>query len=167
MTWQLRRASAVDLDGIMLLESSIFGTDAWSADTMLAELTSQNTSYLVAFKPETPERLDAYAGLLSPQGAGVAEIQTIAVAQYARRSGLGRTMMRTLINEALTRGAGEIMLEVRADNPGAEELYRSLGFEAIAIRRKYYQPDGVDAHVMRLIPTPREPALAARDEGGS
>ena len=63
--------------------------------------------------------------------------------------------MLRLIDEARDRGASEVFLEVRADNPGAEALYDSLGFEVIAVRPKYYQPDGVDAHVMRLtIPTP-------------
>jgi len=29
-------------------------------------------------------------------------------------------------------------------------LYDSLGFEQIAVRVRYYQPDGVDAQVMRV-----------------
>jgi ribosomal-protein-alanine acetyltransferase len=161
MTWQLRRAGAGDLDGIMLLEASIFGTDAWSRATMLAELGNENCWYLVAFRPEAPESIEAYAGLLAPRGAKEADIQTIAVAPEARRSGLGRTIMLTLVNEAVKRGAEAVLLEVRADNPGAQALYRSLGFEQLAVRERYYQPDGVDALVMRLIPAPRGPALAA------
>ena len=63
--------------------------------------------------------------------------------------------MLSLIDEARQRGASEIFLEVRADNPGAQALYESLGFEGIAIRPRYYQPDDVDAIVMRLsIPEP-------------
>ena len=45
----------------------------------------------------------------------------------------------------------ELFLEVRADNPGAEALYVSRGFERIAIRAAYYQPDGVDAVVMKAV----------------
>ena len=42
------------------------------------------------------------------------------------------------------------------DNPGAQALYLSLGFEQIAERPGYYQPDNVDALVMRLrIPRPQ------------
>jgi ribosomal protein S18 acetylase RimI-like enzyme len=63
--------------------------------------------------------------------------------------------MLALIGEARNRGAGEVFLEVRADNPGAQTLYRTLGFEEIGVRPHYYQPDGVDAIVMRLtVPTP-------------
>ena len=39
---------------------------------------------------------------------------------------------------------------MRADNPGAQALYRELGFEEIGVRPHYYQPDDVDAIVMRL-----------------
>ena len=74
--------------------------------------------------------------------------------------------MLTLVAEAVRRGAGEVFLEVRADNPGARELYRSLGFEEIAVRAKYYQPDGVDAIVMRLEPAPRQTALADSGRAG-
>lgn len=139
----------------MELERSIFVSDAWSERSMLSEVTGEHGYYVVAFEPETPERIDGYAGLLAPRGGGEGDIQTIAVAPHARRRGLGRTLMQALIGEARRRGAREIFLEVRADNPGAETLYRQLGFEAIGVRPKYYQPDGVDAIVMRLaVPTP-------------
>ncbi len=163
MAWQLRRALPVDIDGIMHLENSVFGTDAWSAGTMMGELTSALCWYIVAFRPETPELIEAYAGLHAPHGSGAADIQTIAVAPDSRREGLGRTIVRTLINEAIKRGATEVFLEVRADNPGAENLYLSLGFDQIAVRKRYYQPDNVDAIVMRLIPARREAAFTATE----
>jgi ribosomal protein S18 acetylase RimI-like enzyme len=58
--------------------------------------------------------------------------------------------MRALLDEARRREATEVFLEVRADNPGAQNLYTSLGFAEIAVRPAYYQPDGVDAVIMRL-----------------
>lgn len=153
--WQLRRATADDLPAIMELERSTFVTDAWSERSMRSEVTGQHGYYLVAFEPEHPERIDGYAGLLAPRGSGEGDIQTIAVAPRARRHGLGRTLMLALIGEARARGAREVFLEVRADNPGAQTLYLALGFEEIGVRPKYYQPDGVDAIVMRLaVPTP-------------
>ncbi len=156
MTWQLRRATPDDLDSIMALESSLFASDAWSPQTMLAELGDRNGYYLVAFPPEDPARIDGYAGLRAPPREPQADIQTIGVAVDARRQGLGRVFMLRLIDEARERGATEVFLEVRADNPGAQALYESLGFEVLAVRPRYYQPDGVDAVVMRLtIPAPR------------
>jgi [ribosomal protein S18]-alanine N-acetyltransferase len=152
MTWMLRRAGIDDLDAIMAIETATFASDAWSAELMHAELANEHTYYLVA----TDAAVEGYAGLLAPVGAGQADIQTIAVVESARGQGLGRTLMNALLSEARTRGADEVFLEVRADNPGAQHLYESLGFEQIDLRKKYYQPDGVDAVIMRLrMPAPR------------
>ena len=41
---------------------------------------------------------------------------------------------------------------VRERYATAIELYRRRNFERIAIRRRYYQPEDVDAVVMRLRP---------------
>ena len=154
----LRRATLDDLDAIMALETSTFGSDAWSRGSMRAELGSRHGYYLVAEvvgraerEPQHPDAaLAGYAGLLAPAGSGQGDIQTIAVAPAARRRGLGRALMVALLEEARLRNAVEVFLEVRADNPNAQELYASLGFEQIAVRPQYYQPDGVDAHIMRL-----------------
>lgn len=158
--WQLRRATIDDVPAIMELEQSTFTTDAWSEKSMRSEVAGEYGYYLVAFEPEHPERIDAYAGLLAPRGAIEGDIQTIAVAPAARRSGLGRTLMLALIGEARKRGAREVFLEVRADNPGAQTLYRQLGFDEIGVRPRYYQPDGVDAVVMRLVVPDPETTVA-------
>ncbi len=149
MTWQLRTATSADLDAIMQLEDSTFGDDAWSRDSMLSELENEHTHYIVAHRPDS-QTLDAYAGMLMPHGSTEADIQTIAVAPSARRSGLGRTIMLHFIRQARQAGVRELFLEVRADNPPAQALYESLSFERLAVRTAYYQPDGVDAIVMRL-----------------
>ncbi len=155
MNWQLRTATVDDLARIMEIETGTFGTDAWSSDAMLSDLGNPQCYYLVADRVGFPGELDGYAGLFAPRGATEADIQTIAVAETARRGGLGRALMTTLIVEARTRGASTIFLEVRADNPGPKRLYESLGFEQIAVRVGYYQPDNVDAVVMRLaVPEP-------------
>ena len=151
MTWKLRRAGELDLDAIMLIETATFENDAWSREAMASELASQHTYYLVAERAG----VEGYAGLFAPQRSLQADIQTIAVGESARRQGLGRVLMQSLIGEARERGATEVFLDVRADNPNATALYESLGFEPIAVRPGYYQPDNVDAVVMRLhIPTP-------------
>lgn len=172
MTWQLRRATVDDLDAIMAIETEVFGTDAWSREQMRGELGDKHGYYLVATRwsseaethldklddreHDRTERIDAYAGLRAPLREPQADIQTIAVAASARRHGLGRVLMQRMIAEARDRGATELFLEVRADNPNAQALYRSLAFEELAVRPKYYQPDGVDAIVMRLtIPEPK------------
>lgn len=158
MTWQLRRAGVADLDAIMAIENPVFDSDAWSRHTMRAELASPHTYYLVAYPLAFPEQIEGYAGIAAPQGAPQADIQTVAVMESARRQGLACALMQSLIAEARDRGAEEIFLEVRADNPGAQQLYTLLNFEQIAVRERYYQPDGVDANIMRF--TINEPRLS-------
>ncbi|MGL4340370.1 MAG: tRNA (adenosine(37)-N6)-threonylcarbamoyltransferase complex transferase subunit TsaD [Rhodoglobus sp.] len=157
MSWQLRRASADDCAAMMMIETTVFAADAWAPETMAHEVADPHAYYLVAFLPETPERIEAYAGLRSPRGHDQADIQTIAVSSGARRRGLGRALMQRMIAEAQGRGASEVFLEVRADNPAAQALYAALGFEQIAVRARYYQPDDVDALIMRLV-IPKPPA---------
>jgi ribosomal-protein-alanine N-acetyltransferase len=45
------------------------------------------------------------------------------------------------------------MLEVRADNVAARNLYDRNGFDVLSARRRYYQPGDVDALVMRRLLT--------------
>jgi N6-L-threonylcarbamoyladenine synthase len=161
MTWQLRRATAHDVEAIMALETHIFENDAWSTEMMARDVTDPKCYYLVAFPPDAPQHIVAYAGLQAAPRSPESDIQTIAVAEEARGAGLGRVLMLSLITEARKRGARETFLEVRADNPAAQQLYRSLGFEDLGVRRGYYQPDNVDAIVMRLTIPPAQMAFTA------
>ena len=74
---------------------------------------------------------------------------TIAVAPATQRAGLGTRLLTTLLTEAETRGCRRVDLEVRADNTPAIALYERHGFTRIGVRRRYYQPSGTDAIVMR------------------
>lgn len=143
----MRAATIADLDAIMALERASFPTDAWSETLMRAELVSPHGRY---FALEEDGSLVGYAGLRAPAGSKDADVQTIAVAAEARGRGHGRTLLRTLLTEAAARRAAEVFLEVRADNPAAHALYVSEGFTEIGRRSRYYQPDDVDAIVMRL-----------------
>lgn len=145
-TATLRAMRWWDIAPVMVLEHELFGEEAWS-DAMfwseLAEHTSRH--YLVA---EAGDDIVGYAGLCS-YAPHDAYVQTIAVAPAHQRRGLGTRLLTALIDEAARRGCVRLDLEVRADNPVAIGLYERHGFERIGVRRRYYQPSGVDAVVMR------------------
>jgi len=142
----LRAATSGDLAAIMRIEDRSFPTDAWSAETMAAELASPHGQYLV---DEHEGMVIGYGGVRALQGSPDADIQTIAFLAEHRGQGRGRALLRALLAAARERGAREIFLEVRADNPTAAGLYLAEGFEEIGRRPRYYQPDDVDAIVMR------------------
>lgn len=143
----LRVATVEDLDAIMTLERRSFPSDAWSEQTMGTEISSAHNVYLV---DEEAGRVVGYGGVRALPGGSDADIQTIALDADFRGRGRGRMLLRALIAEARDRGARELFLEVRADNPAASGLYLSEGFVELARRPRYYQPDDVDAVVMRL-----------------
>jgi [ribosomal protein S18]-alanine N-acetyltransferase len=135
-----------DIEPVMMIETELFGDEAWTAAMFWSELAEPDTRlYLV---DEEDGVLTAYAGLCTyvPHEA---YIQTIAVAPTAQRRGFGTRLLTSLIDEARRRGVAHLDLEVRADNETAQRLYVKHGFAEIAIRRNYYQPSGMDAIVMR------------------
>ena len=143
---EIRGLNTADLAQVMQLEIEVFGNEAWSESNMKAELGAAHSHYLGVFDSD----LVGYAGLRVSPLDFAADIQTIAVSSKARGAGLGRGLMQRLLQHAAAAGSEQVFLEVKASNEVAISLYRSLGFEQIDIRKRYYQPSGEDALVMRL-----------------
>ena len=143
----MRQLRWTDIDAVVALERELFPDDAWSVASLWAELAARpRRSYVVAEDDEGA--LVGYAGV--DLGGEVADVMTMAVASGAQGSGLGRRLLEELVAQAEADHAAYLMLEVRADNKPARKLYESRGFELLTVRRRYYQPGDVDAHVMRL-----------------
>ena len=163
MTYLLARAVLEDLPEMISWEGALFGTDAWSPEVMVAELSHPASYYLVA-RPDGDDAIVGYAGLRAGNSGGDGDIQTVAVAPEHRGKGLGRLLVEALLSEARERLVSAVFLEVRADNDAARGLYASLGFQEIDRRTGYYQPDGVDAIVMTLVLGAPEPGWAVGND---
>jgi [ribosomal protein S18]-alanine N-acetyltransferase len=74
----------------------------------------------------------------------------VAVTQEVRGRGVGRRLVREVLERVRKRGARECFLEVRVSNMAARKLYEELGFAAIGTRRAYYRKPVEDALVMRV-----------------
>ncbi|QCP00794.1 ribosomal-protein-alanine N-acetyltransferase [Arthrobacter sp. 24S4-2] len=137
--------SASDIPAVHALECRLFPVDAWPLQMFHDELAQAETRhYLVA---ELDGGIVGYAGLMCIEP--IADVQTIAVIPECEGRGIGSALLTRLITESRRRRAADVLLEVRADNPRAQELYRRFGFEQIHVRPRYYR-DGVDALIMRL-----------------
>lgn len=90
-------------------------------------------------------------GVLSV-AAGEAHVLNVCIGPAHRGLGLGRLLMRRLLDIARWNGATRIFLEVRPSNPIAQKLYESMGFGEIGRRPKYYpaKQGREDAIVMAL-----------------
>ena len=145
MSATIRPALDDDLAAVMRIEVASFPTDAWTESAMRQTLELGDS--LIA---ERDDAVVGYAAVIAPEGSGDADVLTLAVAEEHRGAGIGRALLERLIAIAAERGAGRVFLEVRADNPIAEGLYTARGFRRVGRRPHYYQPDDVDAIVMRL-----------------
>ena len=147
----LREMRWWDIPPVLELERELFPDDAWSAGMFWSELADSRHPratrwYTIAEEPDG--RIAGYAGLMAVAGEG--DVQTIAVAERHWGSGLGARLLTRLVAQAVRADCAGMLLEVRVDNDRAQRLYRRFGFEPIGVRRKYYQPSGTDALVMRL-----------------
>jgi ribosomal-protein-alanine N-acetyltransferase len=127
---------------VLPLEEDLFGAEKWSPAMFWNELAQRNF-YVVAVDDH---ELLGYAGLAVSDGE--AWVQNIAVRRTAQRRGVGRGLLETLLGEAERRGIKQTLLEVAVDNAPAQRLYATYDFEAVGIRRGYYQPSNTDALVM-------------------
>jgi [ribosomal protein S18]-alanine N-acetyltransferase len=167
-TPQLRPMVAADLVDVLALEHELFPDDPWSPQMFADELAQPAGSRLyllaeaaagdggvteheiVSGRGAAPGLVMAgYAGMMFLPGGTQADVLTIAVREPYWGLGIGSALLGALLGAATDRGCTEVFLEVRADNPRAQGLYRRRGFEEIGVRRGYYQPSGVDALVMR------------------
>lgn len=149
---RLRPLRNADFDRVLQLERQLFGRGAWTYGMLADELAGLGRWYIVA----EPERLDragdqpvvGYAGLWFD--GDVTQIMTIGVDPDVQRHGVGRQLMTALIERSRKVKAEAVLLEVRVDNAPAIEMYRQFGFEILGVRKRYYQPEDMDAYTMRL-----------------
>ena len=142
----IRPMTAADIPVVWELERALFPVDAWPEQMFHDELSQTDTRlYWVA---ELDGEIVGYCGMMCV--LPLADVQTIAVVPACEGRGIGSALLAGLIEEARRRGAEDVLLEVRADNPRAQELYLRFGFEQIHVRPRYYR-DGVDALIMRKV----------------
>ncbi len=77
-----------------------------------------------------------------------AHITLLVVHPQYQGQGLGKYLLWGLLQEAVHRRAEWAVLEVRASNYPALQLYRYFGFETIGERKNYYQDTGESALVL-------------------
>ena len=142
---KFRAMTSLDLVPASVIEKEVYQKAAWSIAQFKEEFAKapKNAQYLVA---EHEGELVAYAGIFFV--ADVADIHTITVSEKYRRKGIGRELLKRLIDWARVKQAMAIMLEMRLGNDQARPLYESFGFSEVSKRENYYGP-GLTAVVMR------------------
>ncbi|WP_284125942.1 ribosomal protein S18-alanine N-acetyltransferase [Parerythrobacter aestuarii] len=131
-----------DLDRIMAVMESAFDPqwgEAWTRRQVETSLVLPTTHYrLIAADGKAPAEGQNAAGFAMTRAApGEEELLLIAVLPSQRGKGLGGKLLDILSQDARSRGASKIFLEMRENNP-AQSLYHKYEFNQIGRRKDYY-----------------------------
>ena len=138
-----RRMTLEDLDAVAQLEAAVFPRP-WSRQDFENELTRNVAArYLVA---ELDGQVIGYAGAWVILDES--HITNIALQADFRGRGYGKQLTRALLQYISNLGAAYATLEVRRSNLVAQGMYRALGFEAVGVRKRYYEDNREDALLM-------------------
>lgn len=145
------RMTEHDLLEVVAIEE-ISNLSPWGWEAYHAELQSTTTSLLlVARVPGNASRSDYIVGfIVVRQMADEIHINNIAVRPDFRGRGVGRQLLQTALGWGRDKQASQAVLEVRAGNQGAQQLYQSCEFEVIGRRPRYYKSPPEDALLMAL-----------------
>ena len=130
---------------VAAMERDLFGRGAWSENAVREELDAPARTYFACLDADETV---GYAGFWFD--GDDAEIMTVGVRADRQRRGIAARLMERMIEAAREQGAARMLLEVRVDNDPALALYRAFGFTRLGLRRRYYQPEGIDAYTMAL-----------------
>ncbi len=132
---QFRRMRTGDLPEIARLEKSLYAFP-WSLGNFRDSLTAGYDCWTVAHG----ESVIGYAVLMV--AGDEAHLLNIAIAGEWHSQGIGRGFLEHMVAEARQAGSQIVYLEVRPSNLAARHLYRTAGFQQIAIRPSYYPAVG-------------------------
>ena len=142
---------------IAALETDLFGRGAWSEESVRQEFHAPARVYLMDIEDGSADSakpiIRGYAGYW--YDGEDAEIMTIGVGRPFQRRGIAASLLESLIGSARGQGARRMLLEVRVDNTPALALYERFDFTKMGLRKRYYQPEGIDAYTMSLDLEPR------------
>ncbi|RSX51435.1 ribosomal protein S18-alanine N-acetyltransferase [Bifidobacterium callimiconis] len=142
------------------LEAELFGKGAWSENAIRQELDAPARTYVFDVDDAT-KTIRGYAGFW--YDGDDAELMTIGVDKAHQRQGIAAALLGRLLQDAERQGARRMLLEVRVDNDPAIALYQRFGFTVMGRRKRYYQPEGIDAYTMSVDIQPHVMGFQASD----
>jgi ribosomal-protein-alanine N-acetyltransferase len=131
-----------DIDRIMAVMEAAFDPqwgEAWTRRQVEGSLMMRSTHYRLmdAAGGDPADGEPAAAFAMVRAAPGEEELLLIATMPHLRGHGLGARMIERLADDARVRGATQLFLEMRENNPAAS-LYERQGFNPIGRRKAYY-----------------------------
>lgn len=145
-----RAMTLEDIDQVENIDQVSFSSP-WPKSAFHYELTKNKNAICQVAEYDVPGRPPKIIGAIIVWViVDEAHISTLAVHPDYRRHGTAQKLLVRALSLAAQAGATQALLEVRAGNLAAQNLYRKLGFEILGIRKGYYQDNHEDALLMTL-----------------
>ena len=138
--WLIRR----DMDQVLEIETRSFEFP-WTEAEFLACLRQRNCIGCVY---ESPAGL-IHGFMLYELHQNMLRLLNLAVAPEVRRTGVGRTMVKRLIDKLSQQRRHTVEAEVRETNVAAQVFLASAGFRAVRFLRRHYDDTDEDAFLFR------------------
>jgi ribosomal-protein-alanine N-acetyltransferase len=147
----IARMTEHDLLEVVDIEESS-GLSRWGWSAYHAELQGAHHELMLVARVEkksAEEDSPNLAGYIVGRiGADELHINNVGVREPYRRRGIGRVLLKRILEEGKRCGVGRAYLELRAGNSAALALYQECGFQVTARRNRYYSDPTEDALVM-------------------
>ena len=137
--WMIRR----DMPEVLQAEQMSFEY-AWTEEDFLRCLRQRNCIGMVA---EHGEKVVGF--MIYELHKAKLRVLNFATAPDAQRQGVGKQMIRRLVDKLSQQRRSEIMVEVRETNLDAQFFFRSQAFKAVCVLRSHYDDTYEDAYVMQ------------------
>jgi len=146
---RIRRIRPSDVERIIEIERSWEHLSHWSEDSYYRLVNDDGFTASFLAEVEDASGRPCIAGFVIFHVAGTnCEVYNIAVDARHARTGIGKQLMTTVVNESLKRYASKVLLEVRKSNTNAIRFYEGFGFKVLGERKNYYSNPIEDAFVM-------------------
>ncbi|SMO94458.1 ribosomal protein S18-alanine N-acetyltransferase [Melghirimyces algeriensis] len=142
---KFRAMTLDDLSAVLRVEHASFATP-WPREAFYNELVYNRLAHYKVV--EKDGRVVGYSGMWLVLDE--AHVTNIAIHPDLQGQGIGEQALEDLMKSARKSGAHHMMLEVRASNHIAQNLYRKKGFQPIGIRPHYYTDNQEDAVMMQV-----------------
>jgi [ribosomal protein S18]-alanine N-acetyltransferase len=139
----VRRMSASDVSTALSILQESPEASIWSRESLLDSVSQGN-----AWAAEQDGRVSGI--LIGRLAADEFEVLNLAVGKASRRRGVATKLVSAALEFAVTSGARQAYLEVRASNEGGIALYTRAGFRVCGRRPNYYRNPVEDAVLLVL-----------------
>ncbi len=136
MAAKIRPMKPADVDRVYEIELSTH-LAPWSRDILSDCVSVGYDCRVIEVKLRGKKRILGY--IISRYSFNICHILNLCIASSAQRKGLGKLLLRDLLNSINKTVVKSVILEVRPSNPAALSLYEKFGFQQDSIKPGYYK----------------------------